>query len=132
MADSGEKTEKATVKKRKDERKKGNVFTSKDIVTVASVLVMFFALRLWFPVLYEQISVLIRKSIEYSGSHDNFTIELMQNVAKDAGITIAIVAIPLLFLSVLVTIVATGAQTKFLFSQESLKPKFNRISPIEG
>ena len=34
----GNKTEKATPKKRRDERKKGNVFMSKDAVAVASLL----------------------------------------------------------------------------------------------
>ena len=37
MAD-GSKTEKATPKKRRDERKKGNVFLSQDAVSVATLL----------------------------------------------------------------------------------------------
>ena len=37
----GNKTEKATPKKRRDERKKGNVFMSRDAVAVASLLGTF-------------------------------------------------------------------------------------------
>ena len=35
---AGEKTEKATPKKRRDERKKGNVFLSQDAVAVTTLL----------------------------------------------------------------------------------------------
>ena len=38
------KTEKATPKKRRDERKKGNVFLSKDAVVVVSIFVGFLLL----------------------------------------------------------------------------------------
>ncbi len=38
---AGDKTEKASPKKRRDERKKGNVFKSQDIVTVVSLLGKF-------------------------------------------------------------------------------------------
>ena len=42
---AGEKTEKATPKRKKDERKKGNIFMSREIVTVASLLACFFRSR---------------------------------------------------------------------------------------
>ena len=42
----GNKTEKATPKKRRDERKKGNVFMSRDAVAVAGLLGTFATLWL--------------------------------------------------------------------------------------
>lgn len=134
MADSGtgEKTEKATSKKRKDERKKGNVFSSKDVVTVASVLIMFFAMRLWFPVIFANYTQFFRKFAEYAGTRDTITLTTVGNFYLDAVILVAIAALPLLCLSLLISVIAYGAQTRFLFAQEALKPKFSRISPIEG
>ena len=44
---AGEKTEKATPKKRKDERKKGNVFVSKDAVTAVSLITSFYGLKIF-------------------------------------------------------------------------------------
>ena len=41
-----EKTEKATPKKRKDERKKGNTYQSKDVVSVVLLFMAFFMLNL--------------------------------------------------------------------------------------
>ena len=134
MADSGsgEKTERATAKKRRDERKKGNVYSSKDIVSVASVIIMFFALRLWFPVIYDQVTRLFRLFADYAADSEEMTVALAQNIFADCAWVFAIAALPLLCLSMLVSVVAYGAQTKFLFSQEALKPKFNRLNPIEG
>ena len=46
MAESaGEKTEKATEHKRREERKKGNVMQSKDVVTAAFILIIFALLK---------------------------------------------------------------------------------------
>ncbi|MCL1808178.1 MAG: flagellar biosynthesis protein FlhB [Clostridiales bacterium] len=134
MADggTGEKTEKATPKKRKDERKKGNVFSSRDIVTVASILVMFFAIRLWFPTMREHMDSFLRRFIDYAATKDSLSVTLVSDFYIEAAITVCVVALPLLFLSLLVSVVATGAQTKFLFAQEALKPKFSRINPVEG
>ena len=44
---AGEKSEKATPKRRSDERKKGNVFQSKDAVSVAVLLVSFYGVNLF-------------------------------------------------------------------------------------
>lgn len=47
---AGEKTEKATPKRRKDERKKGNnVFVSKDVTALISILTVFYSVKLLFP-----------------------------------------------------------------------------------
>jgi len=129
---SGEKTERATTKKRKDERKKGNVFSSKDIVSVASIVVMFFALRLWFPIIYDQIKRLFRLFTDYAAETGTISITLAANLFRECVIVFSIAVLPLLLLSLLVSVVAYGFQTKFLFAQEALKPKFNRLNPIEG
>lgn len=50
--------------------------------------------------------------------------QLLTALAKCAG--------PLLLTTVALTVIATFAQTKMLVSSELLKPKFNRISPIQG
>lgn len=42
-----EKTEKATPKRKQDERKKGNVFQSSDVAAVASLLAVFNGLKIF-------------------------------------------------------------------------------------
>ena len=56
----GEKTEKATPKKRRDERKKGHVFLSKDAVAVASLVGSVLMLRITFSSSAEAIGSFIR------------------------------------------------------------------------
>ncbi len=50
--------------------------------------------------------------------------QLIVVFAKTAG--------PLLLVTVVIAVIATFAQTKMLVTSEVLKPKFNRISPLQG
>ena len=59
MADS-QKTEKATPKKRRDERKKGNVFFSSDAVAVVTLLGGFLTLWVWAPRMVEELYDFLR------------------------------------------------------------------------
>lgn len=128
------KTEKATPKKRQDERKKGHVFLSKDAVAVASLFGSALVLRLMFVIVVTTIYgvfyiALQCVSMAPFAETDNYYIkdlffQLLMALLKCAG--------PMLLVTVLVTVVATFAQTKMLVSAELLKPKFNRISPLQG
>ncbi|MDR0434291.1 MAG: EscU/YscU/HrcU family type III secretion system export apparatus switch protein, partial [Gracilibacteraceae bacterium] len=52
-----EKTEQATAKKRRDERRKGNVLQSKDITTAIFIFVIFFVFYLMISYMYERIAL---------------------------------------------------------------------------
>lgn len=127
-----EKTEKATAKKRRDERKKGNIFQSKDITIIASLIISFYVLKAWMPNIYKFLSDAF---IEYFGLaattleiESQFTINLFTNVA----ITI-ISIISILVIAIMVSaIVATGAQTRFHISREGFKFKFSKLNPLSG
>ncbi len=135
---AGEKTEKATDHKRREERKKGNVMQSKDVVTAAFILIVFAMLhvlaKLMLTVTEDSLAYWL--SIAGHGMGDNgTTIEGMQVYAKlvlEAGKVIVIAAGPILLVSMAVTIIATGAQTKFLFTREQLKFKLDKLNPIQG
>lgn len=132
MADSGEKTEKATPKKRRDARKKGNVLTSKDITTVVSIFVVFAVIRLFFPFIYDQISMYIQKAIQWAGSLEVLTRSTLTGILMDTMVLMAVTAVPFLLVSIAVTVLTTGYQTKFLFTTQALKPQFSRMNPISG
>lgn len=137
MAESaGEKTEKATEHKRREERKKGNVMQSKDVVTAAFILIIFCVLK----VMMKMMIAVSERSFDYwfslagSGMEDQridgmpFYSKLMLEIGK----VLLICAGPTLIVGVLVTVIATGAQTKFLFSTESIKFKISKLNPISG
>ncbi len=126
------KTEKATNKKRQDERKKGNVFLSRDIVILFSMLIMFFCLKLMMPKIYIVMRQYFMTYIGMMPEVSEISSELMMNLMQGAIRTFAQTCALLLFVSIMVSVVVTMFQTKMLFATENLKPKFNRLSPLQG
>ena len=132
MADSS-KTEKATPKKRRDERKKGNIFFSNDAVSVAVLLASFAVIRVMGPGAVGQMEAFLRycmslaASVEtesLTGSLNGLLMQFLLTFVKTAG--------PILAVAVVVGIAVTLFQTKMLLSGESLKPKWDRLNPIQG
>jgi flagellar biosynthetic protein FlhB len=129
---AGEKTEKATPKKRKDERKKGNVFLSKDAVTAVSLIASFYALKMFAPTIFQSSQDLVKRYISLAGTKEVFLTSDIATTFVDLGIVFIKCAMPLVLISVLVAIVVTMAQTRLLFSTKAFAPKFNRINPLNG
>lgn len=128
----GEKTEKATGKKRFDERKKGNVFMSKDVVSLVSLLVGFYGLQFLFPMMYRHIRTYLLKYMDNAGNIATLSADEVPSIGMELLITIAIVVLPILGIMFLIDILSTGVQTKFLFTSENLKPNFGKLNPIKG
>lgn len=130
--DSGSKTEKATPKKRRDERKKGNIFQSKDVVTVFSILAVFYAIKFIFPFVYNTVSSFLIKYILKIYAIKDMTVDLAKDMTIDATITILMTIGPIMLIAMLVGIIASGVQTKFLVAYDSMKFKFSRMSFGKG
>lgn len=127
MADDS-KTEKATPKKRRDERKKGNVFLSKDAVSVASLFGSILVMRVTFA-----------GSMSALGAFMAYCIQLIRNGGTPSQTMLlrcvsllAQVAGPFLAAAILLSVAATFAQTQLLVSFELIKPKFDKINPLKG
>ena len=135
MAGGGaeEKTEKATPKRRRDERKKGNVLMSRDVVAVATLLGSLIMMRVMAGVVMERADGLLRTCFDYiGGSYPGFLSVVGRDLLVRCLVTVAVVAGPFLGATAVLAVVSTFAQTRMLVSAESLKPKFNRISPLQG
>ena len=129
MAD--EKTEQASPKKREDERKKGHVFQSQDIITSASLICFFSLLNVMGSTFGGQIAAGMKRLIEgmptyISGSSD------MKSLFITVFYTSAQVLVPIMLIAVFITMLATMVQTRLLVSANRLKPDFSRLSPIQG
>ncbi|MFA9381542.1 MAG: EscU/YscU/HrcU family type III secretion system export apparatus switch protein, partial [Acetanaerobacterium sp.] len=129
---AGSKTEKATNKRKRDERKKGNVFQSKDIVSAFSLLIMFSSLKMLSGYMYGYIGILIERYIGKTSEITLLSIADAAQIMRDFVISTAVLCGPLLLISVLVTVVFSVAQTRLLFAPEALKFKFSRMNPLEG
>lgn len=126
------KTEKATSKRRKDERKKGNIFVSKDLIALVSMLGVFYSIKLLFPGMYRSMKDFMFRYMNYASSKTDITDGMMAEIAISSVRTFVQIAIPVILIAMLIGVVATLAQTRLLFSMESTRPKFSRLNPLEG
>ena len=129
MAEGGEKTEMPTPKKLRDARQKGQVCTSKDVVSTAILVVMLYVLGALAIVLTDDISNLIR----FIG------LRIEENdlpAIREAGKLALIVVVKHSFIFVVVAaaigVIANLVQIGFIFSFEPLKPDLKKINPAEG
>ena len=135
MAGGGaeEKTEKATPKRRRDERKKGNVLMSRDVVAVATLLGSLIMMRVMAGVVMERADGLLRTCFDYiGGSYPGFLSVVGRDLLVRCLVTVAVVAGPFLLVTLILAVAATFAQTRLLVTAEPLKPKLSKINPLEG
>lgn len=128
---SGEKTEKATPRKRQEVRKKGQVAKSIEINTAISLLLMFLALMFFGEsILTRMLSLL----------HTTFEDYLLLNVTEENIETLflsftyqgVMMIAPLLIVAVIAGVSSNLMQVGFMFTTEPLKMKLEKIDPIKG
>ena len=130
MAESaGEKTEMPTPKKLRDAREKGQVCTSKDIVSTA-ILIVLFGVLAWMGVeLMEDMEEFVRflgGTVERNGVGD------VRDSATYAVILICKHSFIFVFVAAVIGIIGNVAQIGFLFTFEPIVPKLEKLNPVEG
>ncbi len=126
-----EKTEKATPKKRRDQRKEGNVLQSKEVVTAVSVLGIFASVRLFAEMMMKTILSYTYNVYDVSATYEVSVDNLMPLIVNMMTVFVIIVG-PVCAVAMLLGILPTVAQTKGLFTMKALRPKFSRLNPLEG
>lgn len=129
---AGEKTEKATPKRRQDERKKGNIFMSRELVMVASLVTVFYSLRLLGPYILTSLEDTITHFITYTSTLEVVTAADTRGLFLEGVEAFVITAMPLLLISGLVAVVITLGQTRLLFTMQAASPKMSRLNPLQG
>ena len=126
---SGEKTEMPTPKKLRDARQKGQVCSSKDIVSTA-ILVALFALLAWMGgALMEDMEGLLRFLSGRITENDEISI---RESSKMAVILICKHSFIFVLIAAVIGIVGNVAQIGFLFTIEPIIPKLEKLNPVEG
>lgn len=132
MADTGDKTEQPTGKKLEDARKEGNVPQSKEVTIAITLVASFYVFKLFYPLVKSQMLDVIKDQLQMVGYTQSLDISNLQDVFIKCLLKYAIAAIPLLLVVGFAAIVISMAQTKLLVNFKSLKPKFDRMNPIQG
>ena len=126
------KTEKATPKKRRDERKKGNVMMSKDVIAVATLIGSMVMLKVMSGVVTTQAEDIFATCFGFMTTPASQGPGLLRQLLYRCLRTVVVVAGPFLGVTALLAVAATFAQTRLLVTGESLKPKFSRLNPLQG
>lgn len=128
---AGEKTEKATPKKRNDARKKGQVLQSREISSAMVLMFVFVTVRILGSNIYNQITSYTKYVLTEYPQLENFS-DVLPRMFVDSVTVILKIAGPILAVALLAGTAASYAQVGFLFTLETLSVKFSRINPLTG
>ena len=127
------KTEKATPKRRNDERKKGNVLMSKDAISVSTLIGSLFMIQAMSGLLLEQIrgfwNIIF---VHIASDHVGMLPLILKDLTKVAVVTFFTMSGPFLAVTALIAVGVTFYQTKLLVTTEPIKPKFSKLNPLQG
>lgn len=129
---AGEKTEKATPKKRQDSRKKGQVLKSQDVTSAMVLLSVFLYLLFAGSSMRENLLSFFRETFTHTILVDTITVESVLEIFKDILIEMAIIVLPILVVAVIAAVAANFFQFGLLFTTETLKFDLKKIDPIKG
>ena len=129
MAEGGEKTEMPTPKKLRDARQKGQVCTSKDVVSTALLVVLLAILGAMGTMLIDDMSDLLKFIGLRVGENDMLAVREASALAvfyicKHSFIFVVVAAV--------IGVIANLVQVGFLFTFEPLKPDLKKLNPAEG
>ncbi|MFD2044118.1 flagellar biosynthesis protein FlhB [Ornithinibacillus salinisoli] len=128
---AGEKTEKATPKKRQDERKKGKVAKSQDVNTAILLLSSFIILFVFGSFMKNNMTAMYQHSFtEYI--HWDITPNSVHQVFLEGTIEMAKVLSPIMLVAIIAGFASNLMQIGFLYTTEPLKFDLKKIDPIQG
>ncbi|PAD70786.1 flagellar biosynthesis protein FlhB [Bacillus sp. 7586-K] len=128
---SGEKTEKATPRKKADARKKGQVAKSADVNTALSLLTIFLSFLFIGTFMRDGIIKMMRGIFQDYLLMD-ITSQNIQNLFSTIVYQAGIILAPIMLVAIVAGVLANYLQVGFLFSTESIQMKLNKLDPIQG
>ena len=112
---AGEKTEKATPKKRQDARKKGQVLKSQDVTAAFLLLIMFIFLFFAAPSMLNGIFGFLTQAFQRNMLIDTLTAETVMEMYFETIKEMAVVVLPIMVVAMVAGIGANYFQFGLLF-----------------
>lgn len=132
MAGAGDKTEKATPKRRQEARKKGQVARSADLNGAVVLLAGLFALGAFGPALIERSREAMRASLLQIATPDVVSIGGIGDLMTSAGGTVGGAVAPIALACLLAGVVVNVAQVGLRPTPAALRPDLRRLNPLQG
>ncbi|MGE7621817.1 flagellar biosynthesis protein FlhB [Viridibacillus sp. NPDC096237] len=129
---AGEKTEKATPKKRLDARKKGQVLKSQDVTSAIVLLSVFLFLLFGAGFMRDSVMAFFKQTFSRYLLVESISISSVMEVYKEVMIEMAIVLLPIMVIAVIASLSGNFFQFGLLFTTESLKFDLKKLDPIKG
>ena len=129
---AGEKTEKATPKKRAEAREKGQVARSSDLQGAIVLMVGIVALGYAGPGLVERMGDVMRHAITQISSPDVVSIHGIGQLMTTAGTAAVLAVAPIALACVIAGVAVSTLMVGLKPSTKAIKPDFKRINPKSG
>jgi flagellar biosynthetic protein FlhB len=128
----GDKTEKATPKRREEARKKGQVAKSPDLNGAVVLLASLFALSIWGPHIWQEMGASMRGTLSMIATPQAVTPGGIGRLFMEGGRTALLAVAPVALVCLVFGVLSNLAQVKLKPSLHGLKPDFKRIDPLKG
>ncbi|WP_210363833.1 flagellar biosynthesis protein FlhB [Bacillus sp. REN3] len=128
---AGEKTEKATPKKKQDARKKGQVAKSQDVNTAVVLLSVFLFLMFFGKVMGERLIGVLRHALQQYMFMD-LTEKNIQSILIEILSELIFFLGPVMLVALIAGVAANYVQVGFMYSPEAIQMKLEKINPISG
>jgi len=129
---AGEKTEKATPKKRQDARKKGQVVKSQDISSAIVMLMVFIFLFFFAGSLRDDLLAFFRQTFIHNIRVETLTIDSVMRLFTETLAQMAFIIVPIMGIAFVGALVGNFLQFGFLFTLEPMKFDLKKMDPIKG
>ncbi len=130
-ADQGERTEEATQQRREDFRKRGQVAQTREFASVlllfTSVLLIWMLSSFFFRQIHEIFFASMGDDLVAAVRGGSFT-----HLATFAGVKFAYLVLPVLGVMWVIGFASTLIQVGFLYNEEALEVKWERMDPVQG
>jgi flagellar biosynthetic protein FlhB len=132
MASGGEKTEKATPRKRDEARKKGQVAKSMDLNGAVVLLAALLALSAFAPGMLRRMSDASRQLLLWTAQPDIVGREGLGKVFSTVGSAWLLSLLPIAAVCLVTGVLVSIAQVGFKPSAGALKPQMKKLNPLSG
>ena len=131
---SGEKTEKATPKKKRDTKEKGDTHKSVDFTSAVMIFLMFGTLKIGYDGFVNSMQKFTYSTLSGSIADQAKNVTSSSVIAGYQTVLTSIlpIVLPLMLIAMVGGAVVHLVQTGPMFVPGKLKPNFQKINPIEG
>lgn len=133
MADEqqSERTEEATPKRRAEARNRGQVLKSQEVTVAFTLLTGLSVIAMTGPRLFDLLGTFSRTVFTHSADFE-LTTGTLPGYLLGAIKLVAVMVLPLAVSVLVAALAANILQVGFLFTTETLKPKFEVLNPLNG